>query len=313
MTLDRRGFLGALAGGAGLITLGACGSGNSDPLSAASPSGGSSAASSGGSAPIVVGSADFTENKILGQIYTQALSAKGITASAANSVSSREVYVKALQSGDLSVVPDYTGNLLLYFDQNATAKSASEVLAALPAKAGKLKILDPSQAADQDTYVVTQATADKYQLSSLADLTKIANLTLGGPPEMPTRAYGPKGLKKDYGVTVSNFRSYSALPVKVKDLKDGKVDVADFFTTDSAISDNGFVELKDPKNLILPQQVIPLVTAAVAANATAVAALNAVSKALTTDDLKALNKMVDNDHMDASAVAKTWLQSKSLG
>ncbi len=308
MSLDRRGFLGALAGGAGVLTLGACGSSGSDPL-AASPAATSAA---GGAGAVTVGSANFTENEILGQIYTQALSAKGVSASAANPVSSREVYVKALQGGSLSVVPDYTGNLLLYLDPNATAKTASDVLAALPSQLGSLKILDASQAADQDVYVVTQATAQKYGLSTLADLSKVPDLTLGGPPEMPSRAYGPKGLKKDYGVTVANFRSYSALPVKVADLKAGKVDVADFFTTDSAISANGFVELKDPKNLILPQQVIPLVTAAVANDQTAVSALNAVSKALTTDDLVALNAKVDNDHMDASAVAKTWLQSKSL-
>ncbi len=308
MSLDRRGFLGALTGGAGVLALGACGSSsNSDPL-AATPA----ASSSAGGGSVTVGSANFTENEILGEIYTQALSAKGVTATAANPVSSREVYVKALQGGSLSAVPDYTGNLLLYLDSNATAKSASDVLAALPSKLGSLKILDASTAADQDVYVVTQATAQKYGLSTLADLTKVPNLTLGGPPEMPSRAYGPKGLKKDYGVTVSNFRSYSALPVKVADLKAGKVDVADFFTTDSAISANGFVELKDPKNLILPQQVVPLVTAAVANNATAVAALNAVQKALTTDDLISLNKMVDDDHQDPSAVAKTWLQSKSL-
>lgn len=310
MTLDRRGFLGALAGGAGLLTLGACGSGSSNPLSSAAPGGGASSSAPAGA--IVVGSANFTENIILGQIYAQALTAKGVQASAANPVTSREVYVKALQNGTLSIVPDYTGNLLLYFNQDATAKTAQQVLDALPAAIGSLKILEPSEASDQDTYVVTQATAQKYGLSSLADLAKVKDLTLGGPAEMPQRAYGPKGLKKDYGVTVSHFQSYSSLAVKVKDMKDGKVDVADFFTTDSAISDNGFVELKDPKNLILPQQVIPLVTGTVASNDTAVSALNAVQKALSTDDLVSLNKKVDNDHMDASAVAKTWLQSKSL-
>lgn len=309
MTLDRRGFLGALAGGAGLLTLGACGGGNSDPLSSAAPAGGASSAAAGA---IAVGSADFTESMVLGELYSQVLAGKGISSSVKSGIGSRERYITALKGGAISAVPDYTGNLLLYFNQDATAKTAKQVLDALPAAIGSLKILEPSSASDQDVYVVTQATADKYSLSSLADLTKINNLTLGGPAEMPQRAYGPKGLKKDYGVTVSNFQSYSSLAVKVKDLKDGKVDVADFFTTDSAISENGFVQLKDPKNLILPQQVVPLVSAAVAGNDTAVSALNAVQKMLTTDDLIALNKKVDNDHLDPSAVAKTWLQSNSL-
>ena len=261
MTLDRRGFLGALAGGAGLLTLGACGSSDSNPLSSAAPAGGASSAASGA---IAVGSADFTESMVLGELYSQVLSAKGISSSVKSGIGSRERYITALKSGAIAAVPDYTGNLLLYFNQDATAKTSQQVLDALPAAIGGLKILEPSEASDQDVYVVTQETAQKYGLSSLADLTKVKNLTLGGPAEMPQRAYGPKGLKKDYGVTVSNFQSYSSLAVKVKDLKDGKVDVADFFTTDSAISENGFVQLKDPKNLILPQQVIPLVSAAVA-------------------------------------------------
>src|SRR5689334_2576914 len=101
------------------LVLAACGGGSANPLgSSAPPSGG---ASSGGGTPIVVGSANFTESQILGEIYAQALKAKGLDASTKPNIGSREVYVKALEDNSIQVVPEYTGNLLLYIDKNATA------------------------------------------------------------------------------------------------------------------------------------------------------------------------------------------------
>jgi osmoprotectant transport system substrate-binding protein len=97
-----------------------------------------------------------------------------------------------------------------------------------------------------------------------------------------------------------------------EELKKGNVDVADMFTTTSAIGRNQLVQLEDPKQLILPQNVIPLVRAEVAENKTATAALDAVQAALTTEDLIALNSKVDDDRQDADQVAKEWLTSKGL-
>lgn len=98
----------------------------------------------------------------------------------------------------------------------------------------------------------------------------------------------------------------------MKDLNDNKIQVATFFTTDAAIPDNGYVMLDDPQSMILPQNVIPLMRADVATNTTAVDAVNAVQKALTTADLTALNKQVDVDHADPDQVAGEWLKSKGL-
>ena len=112
------------------LLLAACGGGE-DPLaqqSSAAPSG----SASGGGEPVVVGSANFTESQILGELYSQALVAKGVQASTKPNIGSREVYIKALQDGTISVIPEYTGNLLLNFDKDATAKTAEEVEAALP-------------------------------------------------------------------------------------------------------------------------------------------------------------------------------------
>jgi osmoprotectant transport system substrate-binding protein len=290
------------------LALAACGA-NSDPIgnSSAAPSGSGSA--SGASGTVIVGSANFTESNVIMELYAQAMKAKGVNVSTKLNIGSREVYIKALQDKSISVIPEYTGNLLGYFDKNTTAKTSAEIEAALPKAVGSsLKLLKVSPAADQDVYVVTKQYAADNGLASLADLTKVASsATLGGPSELQKRPYGPDGLKKTYGVTFKAFKPYDAIAVKVKDLNGNKFQVGEFFT------DNGYVELKDPKNLIAPQNVVPLVAADVASNTAATGAIESVQAALTTADLTKLNNLVDVKHEDANQVAGDWLKEKGLG
>ena len=291
------------------LAMAACGS-NSDPLGSTSAAPSVSAA--GGQ--VVVGSANFTESNVLAELYAQAMKAKGVDASTKLNIGSREVYIKALKDKSIAVVPEYTGNLLAYLDKSASATTAAEIEAALPKAAGSdLKVLKSSAAADQDVYVVTKEYAAENGIASLADLSKVSGKAiLGGPSELAERPYGPNGLKKEYGVTFKQFKPYDALAVKVKDLNAGKFQVGEFFTTDSAILDNGYVQLKDPKNLILPQNVVPLMRADVAGNSAATGAIEAVQAALTTEDLTVMNKKVDVDHEDYDQVAGEWLKSKGL-
>ncbi len=294
------------------LVLAACGGGDANPLgeSSAAPSGSASA----GGGPIVVGSANFTESNVIAEIYSQALQAKGIESSTKLGIGSREVYIKALQDKSIAVVPEYTGNLLLNFDKESKAKTAEEVEAALPGALPEgLKVLKSSPAVDQDVYVVTKEFSDKNAVTSLADLSKVAGgVTVAGFSELEKRAYGPTGLTSTYGVKVKEFKPYDSSELMAAELKKGKIDVADMFTTDSAIGRNQLVQLEDPSKLILPQNVIPLVSAEVADNTAATEALNAVQAALTTEDLTALNSKVDADHEDPDQVAKEWLTSKGL-
>lgn len=294
------------------FALAACG-GTSDPLGEASPSQ-PSEPSSVATAPIVVGSADFTESKILAEIYSQALKAKGVESSTKLGIGSREIYIKALQDQSISAVPEYTGNLLVNFDPNATATTADEVEEALPsALPSDLKILKPSAAVNQDVYVVTKDFSAQHGITSLEDLKKIASTsTLGGPPELEKRRYGPPGLEEIYGAKFKAFVPYPKYPPKISDLDNNKIQVATFFTTDAVIADKGYVQLEDPQSMILPQNVVPLVRSDVANNATAVAALDAVQAALTTVELMQLDKKVDSEHEDPEQVAAEWLKSKSL-
>jgi osmoprotectant transport system substrate-binding protein len=294
------------------LLLAACGGGNTDPLGQGSPAPSGPATAGGG--PIVVGSANFTESNIIAEIYSQALAAKGIESSTKLGIGSREVYIKALQDKSISIVPEYTGNLLLNFDPNATAKSAADVEAALPqVLPADLKVLKSSVAIDQDVYVVSKEFSEKNGVTSLEDLSKITGgVTVAGFSELEDRAYGPKGLTSTYGVKVKEFKPFDSPELMAEELNKGNVDVADMFTTSSAIGRNQLVQLEDPQQLILPQNVIPLVRAEVAENTTVTGALDAVQAALTTEDLIALNSKVDDENQDADEVAKEWLTSKGL-
>jgi osmoprotectant transport system substrate-binding protein len=294
------------------LLLAACGGGGADPL--AEPASSAPAASSGSTQPVVVGSAAFTESTVVAELYAQAIAAKGVQASTKLNIGSREVYLKALQDGSISIVPEYTGNLLLNYDKSATATTAEEVEKALPeALPSDFVLGTPSKAVDQDVYVVTKEYSEANGVTSLEDLKKVAgDVVLGGPSELATRAYGPEGLDKVYGAKIKEFKPYDSAAVRSRDLNDGKIQVGEFFSTEAVIPDNGYVVLEDPQAMILPQNVVPLYRSEVGSDATVTGAVDAVQQALTTEELTALNKQVDVDKSDADDVAKEWLTSKGL-
>jgi osmoprotectant transport system substrate-binding protein len=298
----------AVAGAAALFTLTACGGGgSSNPLSASS--------AGAGAGEVVIGSANFQENVLLGEIYAQALEAKGVKVTRQFNIGAREIIYGQIKSGNLAILPEYNGALLAYLDQSATATTTEDVDTALKAKLPpELELLDPAPAEDKDSVTVTKATADKYSLKSLADLAPVAkNLVLGGPAEFKTRVQGVVGLTKEYGITFKEFKSLdTAGPITVAALKKGDVQAANLFTTDPSIPENGFVVLDDPKSLFGSQNVTPLVNKS-KVNDTITAALNAVSAKLDTATLATLDKKVISDKQDTEAVAKEWLSGAGLG
>lgn len=286
-------------------------------LSACAPSSplpGASGSSAARSVNIVVGSADFSESVVLGELYAQAMQAKGLRASTRLGIGNREVYLSALQDGSVSVVPEYSGNLLLHFDQNNPAETAAEIGRALPEAVGpELTTLEASAAADQDVYVVTKEFSKDKDVTSLEDLEKVSSKSvLGGPSELKKRSYGPPGLKGIYGASFAKFRGYDSTPARVKALNSGKLQVATFFTTEAAIADNDYVQLSDPEQMILPQNIVPLVRNDVAENQEAVAAIEGVQRALTTKDLTKLNSQVDGKQQSPTDAAAAWLKEKGL-
>ncbi|HEX6873458.1 MAG TPA: ABC transporter substrate-binding protein [Micromonosporaceae bacterium] len=322
----RRGLFrtaGLLAAGlAALLTVSACGGGSANPLdtstsAAASGSASGSAAAGGGAGggEIVVGSANFPESALLANIYAAALTKAGVEASTNLNIGSREVYIKAIEDGSISLVPEYTGVLLQYFDPQATAVSSDDVYAALQkALPSTLVVLDKSAAEDKDAVVVTKATADANNLTSIADLAPVAStFILGGPSEWETRPTGVPGLKEKYGLTFKEFKALDAGgPLTLNALTSDQIQAGNLFTTDPAIPANELVVLEDPKNLFAAQNVLPLLRSD-ANNPQVAEALNAVSAKLDTATLLELDSQVQLENKDPLDVAKAWLKSAGLG
>lgn len=268
------------------------------------------------SGTITVGSAGFPESEILAEIYGQALEAKGLTVKQKPSIGEREVYFKALKDGSIDLIPDYTGNLLSYLDPETTATSAEDVEAALgDALPSDLKVLAASKAENKDSYNVTPEFAADNDLKTIGDLAKIKGLKLGGPPPLAERTYGIPGLEKVYGITGIEFTPIKdgGGPNTLAALLDGKVDVADIFTTTPSIADNNLVTLEDPKTLIAAQNVVPLISSKKMKINKVESVLDAVSATLTTQDLVDLNRKNQGPDKTAPAtLAKQWLTEKSL-
>ena len=303
MNLTRRGF----AALAGLTALSACSTAN--PLSSSS----SAAASSGAGGPLVVGSQQYYSNEIIAELYAQVLEKAGVKVTRQYQIGQREVYVPEITGGKIDVFPEYNGNFLQYLDKTATVTDTASIQAALTkVLPSGLRVLDAAAATDQDTYTTTKAFSTQYGVTSLADLSKVTKkLTIAANSEFATRPYGPPGLKTAYGVDISLVPvEDGGGPLTVKALTDGKADFADLYSASPSISTNDFVVLTDPKNLILPQNVVPVVSSKV--DATAAAAINKVSAALSADDLRKLNAQSVNEQKKSADIAKAWLSSKSL-
>jgi osmoprotectant transport system substrate-binding protein len=308
---------------AGALALAACGSSGSSsqsnpPPTTSNPAGGSSTASTAlPSQPgsVTVGSADFQENELLADIYGDAMAAKGVQVKKHLNIGERPLYLQALGDGSIGMVPEYSGSILYNLDTGATAKSPDDVYSALQQQAAShgYAVTAYSAAQDSDTISVTQQTAQKYHLSSIADLKDVAGqLTLGAPAQFRTRADGVPGLEKVYGVKFGNFTVTEAGgTVTLNALKNGSIDAADIFSTDPAIPDNHLVPLQDPQNMFAAQNVVPLFSQSVLTQPMK-DACDAVSAKLDTQTLTSLVAKVYGGQ-DADAVAKAWLAQEGLG
>jgi osmoprotectant transport system substrate-binding protein len=272
----------------------ACGSGN--PL-----------AGGGSGGAIVVGSADFAESELLMEIYAAALRKAGIEVQTRPRLGSREITNVAAQDGSITVMPEYSGNLLQSVDPNVTATAADEVYAALQRSLPQgLEVLEQSAAEDSDVLVVTQQTAATRGLTSMDQLgPHCGQLTLGAAGEWPGR--WKDKIAQVYGCTFREVLSTDvAGPVTLEALRSGDAQVVNLNTTSPDIVAHGWVELADPKNMYPAQRIVPLVRAG-ALNQAGVDALNEVSATLTTEKLTELNRRMVQDRAVPADLAKDFV------
>lgn len=300
--MTRRSFLGALALSAFAMTsLSACGGGG-DPL--ASDNSGSSSDTD----TIVIGSADFSESQLIGTIYSHALQNAGVQVRENLNIGARQVYLQALDDGSIDLLPEYTGSLLNYYDSSSSQTDPEKIIDELKDKLPDgIEILDPSNAQNVDVVAVQQAFADENGLSNISDLAGIASeMTFGGPPEFETTYKGMVGLREVYGIEFKEFLSLDAGgPLTLAALVNGQCQAGDMFSSDPAIKDNNLIALEDDKGLFGFEQVIPLIRSSKATD-TVKDTLNAVSAALTQENLMDMNRRVNNGE-DLAQIADDWI------
>ena len=280
---------------------------------------GGAGTSGGTKPPITIGSTNFSEQLILGELYSQVLEANGYTVTRKFNLGNREIVFPALLSGQIDMEADYLATLLAFVDKTATGatdpkQTATTLQKALDPKS--VTVLDFAPAVDQNGFVVTKATADKYKLAKLSDLVPVANqLTLGGPAECPNRPFCALGLKSTYGLTFKDFKPLdTGGPLTVTALKGGQIDVGLLFTSDARIAAEGFVLLEDDKHLQLSDNVAPVVRNEYATKAgdDFKKLINSIAPKLTTAELTGLNKLADIDKKDPKDIAKDWLKKQGL-
>jgi len=313
--LARRGALAGVAFAAVMLVTAGCGSDNNP----------SSSSSGGSKGKITVGSADFGESEIIASMYSQALEKAGYDVADKFEIGSREVYLEAIENGEIDVVPEYIGTLTEHYnaelngpdapsrhplassDKDKTYAAAKEVTAHK-----KLTVLTPSDAADQNAFAVTKDFADKNGLTKLSDLSKLnGQLTLGAGPECEKRHFCLIGLQQVYRLEFKDVKKLdSGGPKTIAALGDGSIDVGLVFSSDGAVAAQNLYVLDDDKKLQTADNIAALVRDSVPQEARDV--LDKVDQALTTEKLQELNKKFSVDKQDASDLAKQFLEDANL-
>ncbi len=288
------------------LALAACGS-------SSKPSSTTTTSNAGAGTPIVVGQKNFAGAQLLSQLYGKALAAKGFKVTYKN-LGTTEVTYAALKNGQIDLYGEYQGTLLVSLKGTPTGDAATTNAALQPkVSADGVKASSASTALDVNGFYVTKATATKYNLGKVSDLTAVASqLTFGGPPECQQRPLCLGATEQQlYNLKFKTVKKLDVGgPITNKALKDGSIDVGLLFTGSSVI-DPDFVLLTDDKGLQPADNAI-----AVWRNAVDSPALDAVIDAVNAKlDTAAYNEMalkIFNDKQDPAAVAAEWLSTNGL-
>jgi osmoprotectant transport system substrate-binding protein len=307
-----------------VLLLAACGGGDSESESSEAAAGGADpAAEPAASEPddiergeVSVGSTDFTEQQIVAEMYALVLEDAGYTVDRRYQLGSREVVFPALQGGELDVTAEYVGTLLEFINGGAgeatsdTQQTLDLLQEQLP---DGLTMLEPSEAQDKNALALTQETADELGASAVSDLQgQASELVLGGPPECPQRPLCLPGYEDTYNLEFASFSPLDAGgPLTTEALNEGDIDVGLVFSTQGAIAANDWVVLEDDEGLQPAENITPAVREEIL-NGEVEELLNAVSAALTTENVIELNRRVDIDGEAVEDVVQEFLETEGV-
>jgi osmoprotectant transport system substrate-binding protein len=291
-----------------LLALAGCGGGSS--------SSGKKGAPSPADAPaITIGTKNFTEQFILGELYKQALEASGFKVELKSDIGSSEIVDRALTAGSLDMYPEYTGVVLSEIAREH-ARPRSPQGAYRRAKAFEetrgFTLLAMTPFSDSNALAVTPKVAREFNLSTIKDLSRLPRATIGAPPEFRSRFEGLAGLRQLYGLTGVRVRPFK-IGEQYAALDAGQVDAAAVFTTDGQLMRGRYVILSDPRGLFAYQNVAPVIRAGIVRKYPKVASVvNSVSAQLTTEAMRAMNAAAVQRKQPPAQVAAEFLRRAGL-
>lgn len=299
-----------------LLLLGAlvAGCGSSDGTATAERS---TAADATDTRPIIrLGTKDFTEQFVLGELYAQALRAGGFRVDVKRSIGSSEIVDEVLTSGAIDVYPEYMGVIVSEIAKEerrpASAAETHRRAKAFQARRG-FEVLEMSPGSDRLANAVTPATARRYRLRTMADLGRLGEYRYGSYPENRVRFQGAVGVREEYGL------DFTFVPLRAdrrhEALQNGHVDVIDVGTTEAQLTDRSrYRVLADPKGIFGYQNIAPVISEqAVRLHGPGLArTLNAVTAKLTDSALRSMNGAVELRGEDPADVARRFLRDNRL-
>jgi osmoprotectant transport system substrate-binding protein len=264
---------------------------------------------------ITIGTKNFTEQYVLGQLYKQALEAKGFKVAYKENIGSSELIDTALTSKKINFYPEYTGVIVADLAHQKSPKTAEATF--LAAKAFEEKrgytLLNKTPFYDSDSFAVLKTTAAKYGLKTISDVKKVPNASYGGYPECRTRITCLLGLKQIYGLKTIKFVPLGSIPVSTL-IDQGKITGGDIFSTEPVLASGKYTLLADTKHIFGFQNVAPILAKSLvtAGGSKFTSTVNAVSAKLTNAAMIAMNKAVGVDKKTPAAVAKAFLKANGL-
>ncbi|CAN5724306.1 ABC transporter substrate-binding protein [soil metagenome] len=272
-------------------------------------------------AAIDVATFDFPESMLLGEIYSQALEGAGFEVNRHIALGSRELVMPAMSQRFVDLVPEYIGTALHFASLGELEPSANQretralLREAMEGRGVTLLASAPGQ--NQNGFAVTGELADRFDLAAISDLAEAdEGLMFGGPPECPERIYCLMGLESVYGLQFEDFLATdSGGPVTLSTLIAGEVDVALLFTTDPAIERHNLVLLEDDRRLQPAENVTPVIRSELIDEhgPDLASTINAVTRHLSTAELRRLNGDLGGDASNLHSVAAEWLDRVGQG
>jgi osmoprotectant transport system substrate-binding protein len=270
-----------------------------------------------GKPAVTLGTKDFPEEFILGELYKQALEAKGYTVNLKKNIGSTEIIDKSLTSGEIDGYPEYLGvSLAVTFRKDLVPKSAEQtynMVKRLYEDRGQV-ISEQTPFFDVDAIATTKEFAEQNGLETVADLKKLDSFTVGARPEFRDRFQGLKGMRSEYGLTNAKFKQL-ALGIQYQALDSGDVDTANVFSTDAQLASGKYTVLKDPKGVFGYQHVAMVMNRdkyEALGGPEFFAVIDDVSRLLTNDAIITMNKAVVIDKQDEAEVARSFLEANEL-